>query len=365
MKCIIYLGHHKTGSSALQELFTRHAATLAAQGVLYPFIEPVGTRYAAALVPGQAHQGKLTARIKSPHNHIAYQMMAEKVPGYTVPKRFGKLPATWQMFDDLRAQIAKTRPHTLLLCSEVFSHFGLRDHDLIRGLLAAVGATDVTLYMVLRRVDLHVAAWHSQMLKFGRSPKKLSAGGMARFYGTSHFEFDQAASPWAAAVPQGRFHLHTYDAVLAAGGSVPHFAQSVGLDVSGLGQTSLTTNPSIPYAFYDLIAAANHDLPPRNAARLRDLLSDRRADLSVTPNSEVELFGPVVRAQMQKRFAPVAAELAQISGRDPFFANLDQIGTQRLVPEAEAAAAATALAVQILPDFLPVGTLRAWLRRQG
>ena len=52
MKCIIYLGHHKTGSSALQEMFTRNAGVLLEDGILYPFVEPQEQAYARAILAG-------------------------------------------------------------------------------------------------------------------------------------------------------------------------------------------------------------------------------------------------------------------------------------------------------------------------
>jgi hypothetical protein len=70
MKCIIYLGHHKTGSSALQEMFTRNADRLLANGILYPFVEPEGQAYVRALMAGGDPETDLTFKVKSPHNHI-------------------------------------------------------------------------------------------------------------------------------------------------------------------------------------------------------------------------------------------------------------------------------------------------------
>lgn len=361
MRCIIYLGHHKTGSSALQELFTRNATKMQARGILYPFVEPKGAAYAKKLLPDRTYDGDLSFHVKSPHNHIAYQMMAETVQGYQVPKRYAPLPAVDQMFADLAHQIDTTQPHTLLLCSEVFSQFGVRHPSLARQLIDKLGISDTSLYMTLRRPDLHVAAWYSQMLKFGGTPPRLSQGGMARFYGTTHFEFQQAVAPWAAAVPREKLHLHTYNAIMAQGGSIPHFARTVGLDMTGLGDTGLSANPSIPYALFDFVAQANHDLSPQAAARLRRLLGAQKAQLSVTPNAEIELFGQNVRDEMSKKFAQSEAYLAKIAGKKAFFEDISAIQQISPITQATASAAATAVARKVLPAHVTRGPLYDWL----
>ena len=49
------------------------------------------------------------------------------------------------------------------------------------------------------------------------------------------------------------------------------------------------------------------------------------------------MFGETNRALMLERFAPIDAWLGQVVGRPRFFADLDEVGQVRPVPEMEAA----------------------------
>jgi len=369
LKCIIFLGHHKTGSSALQEFFTRNANRLRKNGVLYPFIEPKGAQYLAGLQENEVHTGALPARLRSPHNFIAYQMMEESIAAYKTPARFAPLPSVATMFADIADQVARDRPHTLLLCSEVFSHFGVRRPELVQDLLTGLGATDVSFYLTLRRPDQHICAWYSQMLKFGRKPTPLSQGGLAWFKGTSHVELARAAAPWVAAAKPQKMHLHTYAQIMQNGGVVPHFSKAVGLDISTLETVTVSTNVSIPYAFFDLCAKANTDLPRTTAARLRRMLHKHRAALPVPSNAQVEILGQQARDEIYAHAQPIDYALAQMVAKDAFFDDLDDIRQMHPMTQSAAQALALEAAKAVLPDYLTDQEndviLRNWLSAQA
>ncbi|MBU1836009.1 MAG: hypothetical protein KJ834_08215 [Alphaproteobacteria bacterium] len=361
MKCIIYLGHHKTGSSALQEMFTRNAQHLLDNGILYPFVEPEGQAYFKALRAGSDPQKGLTYKVKSPHNHIGYVMQTEALGRDLIPARYKPLPSAAQMFDSIRQAVAETQPHTLLLCSEVFSQYGTRAPALVPQLLNNLDVSDMSFYMTLRRFDLHLASWHSQMLKFGRTPKQLSRGGIKALMHTCHVDFVGAVKPWADAVPREKLFLHNYADIMKAGGSEPHFAQTFGIDMSGFVVGPEITNPSIPYALYDLIRRANHDLPAPAARKFQKILLDHRAALNLPSNAEVEVFGLKRRAMMMNLFTPMQEALGELVGRDGFFPDFDQVGEIHPLPEAEVVPRVLEAARDVFPKGLRLAKIRSWL----
>ncbi|MCF7702165.1 hypothetical protein [Loktanella sp. M215] len=365
MKCIIYLGHHKTGSSALQEMFTRNAGVLLEDGILYPFVEPQGQAYARALLAGGDPDAGLTFKVKSPHNHIGYVMQTEALAGNFIPDRYQPLPTAAQMFQSIRDDLARTGARTLLLCSEVFSQYGTRQPALVGRMLEALGIADVSLYMTLRRPDLHLAAWFSQMLKFGRRPRLLSEGGAADLYRTAHFDFERAVRPWADAVPRGKLFVHSYDAVMAAGGSEPHFTRTFGIDTARFVPAGGPVNPSIPYALYDLILRANRELPAPVARSMQRALLAHRQRMTLPPNAEIELFGSAVRAEMTARFAPMQTYLGGLVGRAGFFDDFEAMPDTLAVPLAEVAGDAATQARAVLTGHRPQAAALAWLNGTG
>ena len=363
MKCIIYLGHHKTGSSALQEMFTRNAGILLQDGILYPFVEPEGHAYAHALMAGGDPDAGLTFKVKSPHNHIGYVMQTEALKRDFIPDRYRPLPTAAQMFRSIRDDLARTGAQTLLLCSEVFSQYGTRQPALVGQMLEALGIADVSLYMTLRRPDLHLAAWFSQMLKFGRQPRLLSEGGAVDLYRTAHFDFERAVRPWADAVPRSKLFVHSYPAVMAAGGSEPHFTRTFGIDTGRFVPARGPVNPSIPYALYDLVLRANRELPSPTARSMQKALLARRQHLSLPPNAEIELFGSAVRAEMVARFAPMQTYLGGLVGRAGFFDDFEAMTETRPVPLADVAGQAAAQARAALKDRKPQTAALTWLNQ--
>jgi hypothetical protein len=364
MKCIIYLGHHKTGSSALQEMFTRNADRLLANGILYPFVEPEGQAYVRALMAGGDPETDLTFKVKSPHNHIGYAMQSEVLPGDYTPARYKLLPTASQMFRSIRAALADTGAQTLLLCSEVFSQYGTRNPAMVRQMLDELGIADVSLYMTLRRPDLHLASWHSQMLKFGRTPLPLSNGGVEKLQHTTHVDFENAVRPWAAAVPRERLFLHTYSDVMTAGGSEAHFTGTFRINTSNFVASKGITNPSIPYAFYDIVGRANHDLPAPLARRFRNAILACRENIDLPTNDNVELFGHDIRSKIANRFTPMQSYLGGLVGREGFFTDIDAVRQSNAIPATFISPAARARAQQIISGRRDLTQAYVWLCNQ-
>ena len=57
-RLILFIGHHKVGSTSLQDFFARNAVALAGDGVLYPFVDFQGLSY---LVGGSLGRSAVTA----------------------------------------------------------------------------------------------------------------------------------------------------------------------------------------------------------------------------------------------------------------------------------------------------------------
>ena len=62
------------------------------------------------------------------HNALAVRMLADTLPNWKVPQYHRELPHSNQMLISMRNQIMALMPDTVVLCSEVMSHFGYLIH---------------------------------------------------------------------------------------------------------------------------------------------------------------------------------------------------------------------------------------------
>lgn len=355
MKVVIYFGHHKVGSTALQAFLARNWARLARAGILYPAVEAQGMarNMAEALAPEGAAAdipGLDAMNVREPHNALAFQMLAQANKG-KAPEWHGSLPGVGQMFRALRTQVAYLRPHTLLLVSEVMSNFGANHPHLIARLRDAFPDADFELYGVLRRPDEYLASWHGQRLRFGEKVPPLRDAAM-KIYGNSiHFDYRRMVEPWTRQFEGATLHLRDYAKVRAAGGSAEDFQATVqvefpdGLDPVG------EANLGIPRAAMEIIRRGNRTLPAEAAHKLVQRFLELPPEVQVVPNGEVELFGAPMRAELAQAFAPIHRYLSDLTGA-PFFADIDQMARTRPVPDVEAA---RALLAQIDPATMPEG----------
>ena len=368
MKTIIYFGHHKVGSTALQSFLFQNQEALMRHGLLYPATESEGLSYALArLVLGSgpaARAGQFAELQKSPvpmnarepHNALAFQMLAQ-ANGGKAPKWHGGLPGVVQMIRTIRQQAKFLQPEAVLLCSEVMANFGPQHPGLIDRVRDIFPNSDHVLYCVLRRPDDYLVSWHAQRLRFGDKVKALSGGAALGYAGSIHFNYRKVVEPWVRVFPDAPLHLRNYTDVLAAGGSVEDFLDRTGLAVPRGLETGVRANSSLPRAAMEIARRGNHDLPPDQAQALRQHLLDLRPEQLPVPNRDVEMFGAELRAQMAERFAPVHAYLSELTGQPAFFPDIEEMTRPRPVPEAEAVAA--------LLDRLPVqglpGPLAAYI----
>lgn len=359
MKFVVFIGHHKVGSSALQDFLSRNTLALLKAGVLYPMVESVG--YAHMLrsaLAGCDPVLPLPINAREAHNALAFRMLAEARGSNKIPAFHRNIPASRQMFAAIRNQIEVLEPATVVLCAEVFSNFGAVEPALIDRLGTLVGPADLRVTCTLRRPDEYLVSWQGQRLKFGHVPPALREAGAAEYAGTIHFDYALMLRPWLERLPQAGFRLRNYRDVLAGGGSVQDFLAQAGIEAPAGVQPSTLSNPSLPLALMEIARRGNAALPEGPARRLREHLMARRHTLDLPDNAEVEMFGAAHRADMMARFAPVAAFLDRVAGGAPFFPDLEAVRQTRPIPELDAARAAlAALHARPAPDLPPEAQL--------
>lgn len=372
MKVLLYFGHHKVGSTALQSFLFRNQTLLMRHGLLYPDVESEGLVHAivqflreSELSEDQAMRLS-AARLfepqsmnaREPHNALAFQMLAQATKG-NVPNWHKGLPAVPQMIRALRLQAQLLQPEAVLICSEVMSNFGPRHPKLIDRVRDIYPEAEHSLYCVLRRPDEYLISWHAQRLRFGEKVLSLRDGAALNYTGSIHFDYRKTVEPWLDRFPEAPRHLRNYADVLQAGGSVEDFFASNDLQIPADAAAQGRANESLPRAAMEIARRGNHDLPAEAAAALRQYLLSCGDHLKPVPNKEIEMFGAPLRAELFARFAPIHDWLSKQTGQAAFFPDIEEMATTRPVPEAEAVAD---LLSQIPPAKLPSETLRDYIQ---
>ena len=352
MKVILYIGHHKVGSTALQLFLAQNWTRLAQAGILYPAVESRGfASNLARALKGRDRAGEEDVNIREPHSALAYKMMSEVSEHRKVPVQFKRLPASGQMILAIQNQLRKLAPDTVILCSEAFANFGQVKPALIERLAGAFPKAEIEIYCALRRPDDYLISWHNQRLKVGERLDRLSQGGAEAYFDNIHFNFRTVVEPWVRLLPQARLILRPYDAIMAAGGSTQDFMDQVGAAFPDGLIPAGRANKSLPRAAMEIVRRANRDLAEGDAHALRQFLLRAEDLLTPAPNADVEMFGAALRARLAERFAPIHAWLSDLAGQGgPFFADLDAMTEPRPIPEDSAMAA---LLAQIDPASLP------------
>lgn len=343
MKLILYIGHHKVGSTSLQAFLTQNAQALAAGGVLYPMVDPNGLIHMVRQSIGiKDKPGHLLPHLREPHSALAYRMMADAFPRRAVPPQFSQMPPLEQMITSLRTQIERLNPHTVIFCSEVFSVFGEVDEGLIDRLLALVPeATQIQVYGVLRRPDQYLVSWHGQRLKVGEKLAPV-ADAVAGYANTIHLDYTLALRGWIARCGDATITLRNYADVLKVGNSVRDFRQHALVDWPPNLTPPPRINLSLPLPVMEIARRANHTLSPKEAARLRGFLMNAAAHIDLTPNGQVDMLGSHARADLLARVEPVQKYLNSVTSSEAFFPDLEAIFVCPPVPQHEAVRAALA-----------------------
>ena len=367
MKTVLFIGHHKVGSSTLQRFLARNAVALLRAGILYPSVESqslcqnLRTALEGVGPEGAGPDATAPLNVLEPHNALAFRMLADAGAG-AVPPYHANLPHSWQMWRMIDSQIAAFSPRAMILCAEVFANFATAPAHLLQDLAAALRGHEVHILCTLRRVDDYLVAWHGQRLKFGHRLAPLRTGAQRSYYEGIHFDYARLLAPWIAAFPEARISLRSYRAVQAAGGAVADFMARADLGFPADLQPVADANPSLPRAAFEIMRRANHALPPAVARDLRDFLLWRPGTALWPESHTVEMFGTDNRRALLAGFAPVGRALATMHPEGAALAEALAPSLAPLpLPEIEAAQSALARLRRLLP-LQPLGAeARAFL----
>lgn len=348
MKLIVFIGHHKVGSSALQTYLGRNAVSLLRDDILYPAVEGQGLATLLSMALNRPAGGgpdwpvgvDQPVNLREAHNALAFAMLAEH-RGKEVPPLHEGLPPAADMLRIVERQVEVFDPAVTILAAEVFANFAPISPKLIRRLMQAFPGAEVTLTATLRRVDDYLAAWHGQRMRFGQKVAPLPKA-MGHYTRNLHFNYRKMLEGWVATCPEAMLRLRSYDDVRAAGGSVQDFMGGFGLPLPEDPGLAPPVNESLHRAFFEIMRQANATLPRPEAQALFHLLLGLGGLPDLPARSDIEMYGAAARAEMAEAFAPVHDWLGEVSGQAPFFADAEQIACLRPVPEHEAARAALA-----------------------
>jgi hypothetical protein len=336
MEVICHIGHHKTGTTTLQAFLSQNSHRLLQAGILYPWVEMQGAAHALAKAMGRGdRQEILPINIREAHNALAFRILADALPNWTVPPYHHNLPHSRQMMLALSNQISSLKPGTIVLCSEVMSHFGkIATGQISRLRQEGLGeAEKFALWCTLRRPDEQLVSWHGQQLRFGQAPAPLSDAEHGLNLHWLHVDYRGVIEPWLQQIPEARPILRPYRETMAVGGSVEDFLTNSGLEAPRGLLPASTMNVSYKPAVISLLRLANGQLPRELARELADSVEVLTDGMRLAGSAEVEFLGPVSRARLVEHFAPIHKWLSQTSGRSAFFADIDNMATCRPISE--------------------------------
>lgn len=333
MKVILYIGHHKVGSTSLQVFLSQNWLKLARQGILYPSIEAQGMAHNLKLaMRNHDEPGILPINIREPHNALAFRFNSTAT-GRDIPAYHHNIPNIRHITHAIHSQLEELEPHTVILCSEVLSNFGALDPSLINKLCDIFPGADFQVYCTLRRPDEYLASWHGQRMKFGHEGFALRDKAFSRYLKTIHFDYRVLLEAWCERVPQASFAIRNYGDVLAEGGSIDDFMVHADVDFPENMLPAPRANKSIPYTLMEIARLGNKALSGESANALRRFLLNGCDDLDLPKNSAVELFGQDNRDWMFENFSPIETWLRELTGREAFFPDLERVRACRDIPE--------------------------------
>ena len=336
MRLLVFFGHHKVGSSALQAFFANNYQALLAEGILYPATESEGLAYRQAEALGRLHGAEEPSmNIREPHNALAFKLLATATGG-RAPEWHPGLPPATQMIRAIRMQVKYLQPRTVVLSSEVMSNFGAHHPELVDMVAGIFPEAKTELFCALRRPDQYLASWHAQRLRFGAKIGPLSANAALNYIETIHFDYEKMLRPWVERMPGARLHLRNYADILKSGGTAQDFIRQTRLALPKRLAPEERRNQSMPFGGIEVARLANRDLNPESAQEVRLLILQAGRKRRLTPNHDIELFGEEVRAELARRFEPIHAYISEQAGKPAFFPDIDEMRRVRPVSEREA-----------------------------
>ncbi len=367
MQVTLFIGHHKTGSTALQDYLSSNFLRLLRHGILYPPVESQGmaTALAQALHRGRKlPQLNLPLNMREAHNALAFRMMADVDRKKFVPGFHKGLPHSTQMFTILRNQIEILAPKHVILCAESMSNFA-NWPVLISRLAELFAGAKLRIICTLRRPDDYLVSWHMQRLRFHAPLRSFAEGAFDTYRNSVHFDYRYMLAPWFEHMPDAELSLRSYRAVMATGGSVQDFRERSGIRFPRAMLPPLRRNYSLPFGTAETLRRGFRTLEAKDDKHvLLDLVQQQAGAMKLASNREIEMLGPDLRAHMAAEFAPIHDYLGDISGEVPFFDDIDQITALRPVSEDVASRQVlSALRPEVLDPGHPVRSFLEDLRQ--
>lgn len=192
---VLHIGTTKTGTSSLQQYFSKHAADLRAQGVLYPL--------AGRNAPGQIA-----------HHNLCYQKQKSRVNTGVFKPQVG----TWS---EALAEIDGAPVSAGIISSEAFMN--CRPHH-VAGYAKELAGRDVKLVAYVRRQDKWLQSAWNQLARFGRCSldfQEFYADVRRRGRG----EYHQMLQAWVETFGTAAVAVRNFDA-LSSRGIVPDFFET-------------------------------------------------------------------------------------------------------------------------------------------
>lgn len=344
MRFVIFIGQHKVGSTSLQMSLALNYNALLRAGILFPTIHnPQIKRDLKTYVARKFGIWSVPMSVWEAHNALAHRMISDAT-GAPLPSWHALLPSTDQIFANIDKQIKMHNPETVVICSETMSTFAEIDPALIARLAEYCHGHEVQILATLRRPDEYISSWHAQEFKIGKLCQPLREDGLDAYWSSVHFDYGLMLDTWLETFKDAQFNFINYADVLKMGGSIEAFWAASDLNRPVGMKPIPRANPSIPLSALELVRLANRDLPEQAAKSFRQwIIKNKDATASVV-NNEVEVFGQTNRNLMMERFAPHSAYLDRITGKAPFFPDLDEMGRPKPIDELEATA-------QVLPNL--------------
>ncbi len=337
MKIILYIGHHKVGSTTLQTYLSQNSYRLLQHGILYPFVEKQGAMLARAKQLMRSDKlGSGPINVREAHNALAFRMLSERETAKPFPTYHRNIPTTETILRTIQKQIKQHNPQAMILCSEVFSNLGPLVPDQISRLRDAFPSATFDIYLALRRPDEYIVSWQSQRLRFGEKLRALSNPKNKFGHQSIHFDYRALLEPWLSRIPQANLILRPYRDVLKNGGSCVDFVQMSTTDFPANMVPVTRQNPSLPNALMEIARLANRRLSKHTAHAVFDSLQAASAHIALPENNEVEMFGTDNRQRILELFEPTHAYLNTISHRSSFFADYSEIIQCKPIPEPNA-----------------------------
>lgn len=333
MKVILYIGHHKVGSTALQTFLSQNSYRLLQHGILYPYVERQGALL--ALAKGLIHSDKIGAgpiNMREAHNALAFRMLAEQPGAQPFPPYHRHIPPVGQILQTIQNQVKRHKPETVILCGEAFSNLGPVVPEQIDALRNSFAEAKFEIYLALRRPDEYITAWQSQRLLFGSKIPALSDPKNDYGYHGIHFNFRALLEPWLQRIPNANLVLRPYSEIMRSGGSYADFTKYSSVDFPDGLLAVAPKNSSLPTALMEISRLGNFQLCEPDARALWHGLHRASALIRLPKNNDVEMFGHSNRLRILESFEPVHRYLNTLSGSSCFFPDYAKITHSKPIP---------------------------------